>query len=119
VPANGTGDPGQQVFVGYGEGRGTSQLEIRRGQVYCNVNPDTAKRPVTIDTAIEALLTGPGACVEVLADDDSLWNRSQCEGDGYDSGGCGLAPASFAAAELTSAALFAVLLARRWRRARR
>ena len=131
VPANGSGQAGQQVFSLYDEGQyisSASELTIRGGQVYCQVNRDTAKRPVTIDTAIDAMRSEPAACVEVLANDDSLWNRSQCEGGsglGGDvvnegardsgSGGCGLAPATFAGAELTSAALFAALWARRWR----
>jgi hypothetical protein len=58
-----------------------SDLVIRDGGVYCQVNPATAKRPVTVDTALEALRAADSAaCVEVLASDDSLWNRSQCEG---------------------------------------
>ncbi len=109
-------------------------LPVRDGQVYCQVNRDTARRPVSIDTAIEALRTEGGACIEVLASDDSLWNRSQCEGgsgggeldatqgpaarrvvDDSDGGGCALSPViGFGAAELTSAALFAALIARRW-----
>jgi MYXO-CTERM domain-containing protein len=91
---------------------------------------------VTIDTAIEALRTEPAAaCIERLASEDSLWNRSQCEGgSGLDSVdgsapaeetgtategcACGLAAAaeSPGSMALTGAALLAALIARRQRR---
>jgi hypothetical protein len=111
---------------------GEAQLEqvtglvIRDGAVYCQGNPDTAKRPVSIDTAIEALRTSEtAACVQELVSEDSLWNRSPCEGGsgrggiGDSEGGCGLivAPAaSLGGVALTSVALFAALVARRYRR---
>jgi hypothetical protein len=129
LPAIGRWDVGQQVLLRFDE-EGLSSvgtdLTIVDGRVYCQVNPDTARRPVTIDTVFQAWRSEGAACIEVLASDDSLWNRSQCDGgsgegeDADDAQGCGLAPAlGFGAAELTSAAMFAALVARRRRRRRR
>jgi hypothetical protein len=127
-PAFGEGRVGAQVLVRPADGPlfVEGRLPIRDGQVYCQVNPDTANRPVSIDTAIEALRTEGAACIEVLASDDSLWNRSQCDGgsggdildDSEEGGGCALSPALGLGGELTSAVLFAALIARRYRRQR-
>jgi hypothetical protein len=135
LDATGDGQVGEQLFFAQlasetSKPSGTdvqlyqaTRLLIRDGAVYCQVNPDTAKRPVTIDTAIDALRAPSGLCVEVLASDDSLWNRSQCEGgsgrggiDVGSEGGCnlGVTPtAGLSSVVLTSAAVFAALVARR------
>jgi MYXO-CTERM domain-containing protein len=103
-----------------------TDLTIRDGSVRCQVNRDTIRRPVTVDTVIEALRAADtAACVDVLASDDSLWNRSQCEGGSgqggveASEGGCNLgvsATAGLSSVALTSAAVFAALAARRYRR---
>jgi hypothetical protein len=105
-----------------------SELAIDGETVRCNFNQDTAGRPVSIDTVIEAMLAAQSACVYVLANDDSAWNQSQCQElptnpsgstrEPATDGGCGLAGMGYpsaGAADLTSVGLFAAL-AVRWRR---
>ena len=101
-------------------------LVIDGETVRCQLNPDTAGRPVSIDTVIEALLAEGPSCVEVLATDDSAWNRSQCDAQPAESqasnplaGGCGFTQtdaASLGGAGLTSAALLAALVTYRRKR---
>lgn len=136
VGATGEGVVGQQLFFAHltsdspaSPGASAtlyqaSGLVIREEAAYCQVNPDTAGRPVTVDTAIEALrLTDSVACVNVLGTDDSDWYRSRCEYRRVDSeSGCSLSAtpsAALGSLALTSAAVFAALAARRYRRGTR
>lgn len=126
-PAIGRWEADQQALLRYDAETGAvsvdTTLELAGGRVYCRVNPGTAERPVSIDTVIEAWRSAGAACIDVLASDESRWNESYCDGGiGADDsdGGCGLLPASgLGAVELTSAALFAMLIARRRQRQRR
>jgi hypothetical protein len=91
------------------------------GDVRCQLNPGTARRPVTIDTAFEALLADGSQCVGVLANDESAWNQSQC-GESQSDEGCGFALSDgqgVGSAALTSAAVLAALLRYRRQRSRR
>jgi hypothetical protein len=125
---------GGQMFVSYSSDyypsdpepamvleRAGSRLSVNGDAVTCNYDASTARRLVSVDTAIEAMLEPErGACVAVLASDDSNWNQSECDGEQAGESGCGLAsPAGGAlvTGELTSMALLAALLLhRRWRR---
>lgn len=119
----GPGEIGAQALLGRSESTGAAyrvgaQLAIQDDTVRCEFNRATARRPVTIDTAIEAVLAGDrSSCIDVLATDDSAWNQSQC--DGFESeDNCGLAQPHGAvdAAHLTSAALCMTLILLRRRR---
>lgn len=126
---------GSQLLVGYdysaspsgvdaGGGpvlaRVNSRLRIEAGSVECDFNAVTAVRPVSVDTAFDALLAMGSECVDVLASDDSGWNQRTCDNPGLvpDSGasgsaGCGIPSSSsggLAADGLTSAALLVALL---------
>lgn len=47
----------------------------------CDFSIETASRPISKATLLEAMIAKDvNTCVEVLASDDSDWNRSQCEG---------------------------------------
>jgi hypothetical protein len=88
------------------------------GDVRCQLNQGTARRPVSVDTAFEALLAEGSECVGVLATDQSAWNQSQC-GESQPDEGCGVARSGdegVGSAALTSAALLAAVL--RYRRQR-
>jgi hypothetical protein len=123
----GSGELGQQVLFTRMLAEDTSvqrvayDLVVDDGAVRCPLNPETANRPVTVDTVFEALLAERSSCIEVFASDDSAWNRSQCREAEADEG-CGVAASagsSANASSLTSAALFVALLAlRRSRKAR-
>lgn len=96
---------------------------VIEGDVRCQLNQRTATRPVSVDTAFQALLADESSCVEVLRTDQSAWNESQCTGadQGRESGGdggCGLVrePDATGAACLTSVAVLAALVAHRRRR---
>jgi MYXO-CTERM domain-containing protein len=95
-------------------------LVIENDTARCQLNGATQKRPVTVDTVFEALRAERSSCVDVLASDDSGWNQSQCsESESESEGGCTLAStdsSSSSAWGLTSAALFAALVAYRRRR---
>jgi hypothetical protein len=119
-----SGSVGEQVFFGSSDGsllRRAHSLAIDEETVRCTLNSSTWRRPVSVNTALDALLAEKGACVELLATDDSAWNRSQCDqGLGGEDGGCALertAADTGGAVELSSAALLvALVLYRRGRR---
>jgi hypothetical protein len=92
-----------------------ADLAIRDNTVRCQLNADTARRPVTVDTTFEAFLAESSACVSVLAADDSAWNRSQCD-DEESSGGCAFAVSGLGGAGLTTVAVLAAVLSFRRRR---
>ncbi len=83
---------GDQVFVSASDGAGYYtvgwQLSIENDEVTCSVNDATQDRPVSVETAIAALEADGYDCVDVLKNDDSDWNQSQCQpgyrGDGYE-----------------------------------
>jgi hypothetical protein len=129
---------GSQLLVGYhdsasasgldaGAGpvlaRVHSQLRIEGGSVTCDYNAVTAVRPVSVDTAFEALLAMGSECVDVLASDDSGWNQRTCDnpgivpdpgasGSGASESGCGIPSAGSGGLDadgLTSAALLVAL----------
>jgi hypothetical protein len=120
---------GRQLFIGYsGEIAGEpptlqpvgSLLSIDGDAVTCAYDNQTARRPVSLDTAIDAFLAKYD-CVGVLASDDSAWNERYCDG-GVEVGeesGCALTVLGGNAvdgAELpTAALLIALLLYRRQR----
>jgi hypothetical protein len=121
---------GRQLFIGYsGESAGGtptlqhigSLLSIDDGAVTCAYDNQTARRPVSVETAIEAFLAR-NDCVGVLASDDSAWNERYCDGDieAGEESGCAVTVVdgnALVGAELTTAALLvALLLHRRWRR---
>ena len=122
-PAIGRWEAGQQVLLRFDAETDAMSvdtiLQVLNGQVHCRLDRQTAERPVTIDTVFEAWRS-EGACVDVLASDDSLWNESHCRDElVVDEGGCGMVQAiGLGAVELTSAAVFAALVARRrrWQR---
>jgi hypothetical protein len=93
--------------------------------VRCQLNGETEQRPIAVDTIFQALLAEHSSCVNVLATDNSAWNQSQCgESESADAKeqGCGFAPtvgSSIGALDLTSAALFAALVAYRRKRSAR
>ena len=99
-----------------------SGLVIDGSMVRCQLNGETGRRPVAVDTIFQALLAEHSSCVNVLATDNSAWNQSQCgESESADARekGCGFAPTVGSAAgalDLTSAALFAALVAFRRKR---
>lgn len=102
------------------------QLTIDGDSVTCDYNSATAERPVSVDTAVEALLASGGHCINVLARDDSEWNIETCDHSGLDSAvdssgqessgdgsGCSLGlgdGGAHATGALTSAAVLAALL---------
>jgi hypothetical protein len=90
------------------------------GDVRCQLNQGTARRPVTIDTVFEALLAEESQCVGVLANDQSAWNQSQC-GESESDEGCGFARGNegIGSAALTSAAILAALIRFKRRRSGR
>jgi hypothetical protein len=95
-----------------------TELVIENGTARCQINRDTERRPVTADTVFEALLAERSSCVDVLATDGSAWNQSQCS-ESESEEGCAIAAtagSSASALDLTSAALFATLIAYRRRR---
>jgi hypothetical protein len=120
---------GLQLFIGYsGESAGGapalenvgSLLSINGGAVTCAYDNQTARRPVSIDTAIEAFMAR-NDCVGVLASDDSAWNENYCDGDEVaEESGCALTLLggnALVGAELTTAVLLgALLMYRRQRR---
>lgn len=131
----GQAEEGSQVFLGQNRFDETEQWEVYRaggsltavdGEVRCTLSDETFRRPVPVETAIEALSAEPAQCVEVLATDNSGWNRSQCDGVeqsfNSESSGCSLSPtgaltdAALDATGITSATLFVALLALRRRR---
>lgn len=88
------------------------------GDVRCQLNERTQKRPISIDTAFESLLAERSSCVDVLRTDDSGWNQSQCT-ETNEEDGCGLAApadASIGSTGLASAALLLALFTYRRRR---
>jgi hypothetical protein len=91
-------------------------LAIRDNTVRCQVNADTARRPISVDTAFEAFLAENPACVSVLEADDSAWNRSQCGADEESAGGCAFAMSGLGGAGLTTVAVLAAVLSFRRRR---
>ena len=125
------GYPGQLVDGGVSLQHLGSLLSIDGGAVTCAYNSQTAGRPVSVDTAIDAFLAKSG-CVDVLASDDSAWNQKYCDGPGLErpetrppgeaaeESGCGitvLGGGALVGAELTTLGLLAaVLLYRRQRR---
>jgi hypothetical protein len=120
---------GSQLLVGYDHSASASGLDAGGGPVLarvqrlrvdgdsvtCAFNAVTAVRPVSVDTAFDALLAMGSECVDVLASDDSGWNQTTCDDSGYDAteSGCGI-PSSGSgvldAGGLTSAALLVALL---------
>jgi len=120
---------GEQLFIGYSSEnaggaptleRVGSLLSIDGGSVTCAYDSQTARRPVGVDTAIDAFLAR-NDCVGVLASDDSAWNERYCSGgEVADESGCAvtaLGGNALAGAELTTATLLvALLLHRRQRR---
>jgi hypothetical protein len=126
----GEGSPGEQILFIRDPGDTLVQrigmnLVIDGTSVRCQHSEGTQRRPVTVDTAFEALLASPSsACVDVLRTDDSGWNQSQCgPAEGESDDGCALVTpegSSLGAVSLTSAALFVALVAyRRKHRANR
>jgi hypothetical protein len=86
-----------------------SNLVVTDTDVRCQLNQGTARRPVTVDTVFDALLAETSIRLDVLANDHSAWNQSQC---GTSEGGCGLTEngnAAVGAVELTSAAILMAL----------
>lgn len=122
VSVMGSGELGEQILFRPGDEAGAfyraSQILTLEGDVRCQLNQRTAKRPVSIDTAFEALLAGQSSCVDVLRAEQSAWEQSQCIES--DDGGCGIArDADLGSAGLTSAAILVALVSyRRQRRAR-
>jgi hypothetical protein len=127
---------GSQLLVGYDGSASASgvdagggpvlarvnwRLRMEGGSVKCDFNAVTAVRPVSVDTAFDALLAMGSECVDVLASDDSGWNQTTCDDSGYDASesGCGI-PSSDSggldAGGLTSAALLVALLIHRRQR---
>jgi MYXO-CTERM domain-containing protein len=119
---------GRQLFIGYsGESAGGtstlqlvgSLLSIDDGAVTCAYDNQTAQRPVSVETAIDAFLAGRD-CVGVLASDDSAWNERYCDGDSAgEESGCAVTVVdgnALVGAELTTAALLVALLLHRRRR---
>lgn len=130
VAVQGRADAQQRVFVGRvrhedgGVGPFTvvgERLSIVGDSVLCDYNAQTAARPVSLDTAMEAILP-QSPCVGTLRVDDSAWNESTCGAEGGfgddDGGGCSVAHVdSLGGPYIASAALFAALVA--YRRLRR
>lgn len=78
-------------------------------------------RPVSVDTALDALLIENEECVDMFSKMDGRWNESHCDPSDFENEpeeGCGVASPDFGGAGLTSAALLAALLAYRRRRQR-
>jgi hypothetical protein len=134
--ARGALDVGSELLLGYDSTASMSdagapalirvqpQLAIDGSSVTCSYNSATANRPVSVDTALDALLAMGGGCIDILANDDSGWNQRTCDNSGLvdsQSETCNLAPASgdaLATGELTSAALIVALLLYRRQRVR-
>jgi hypothetical protein len=123
----GPGKMGEQLLFSRTQDAGPAQrvasgLVIDGNLVRCQLNGETERRPIAVDTIFQALLAEHSSCVNILATDNSAWNQSQCsEAESADARekGCGLAPtvgSSFGALDLTSAALFAALVAYRRKR---
>jgi MYXO-CTERM domain-containing protein len=125
---------GAQVFVGHlRDDTNPSALALERIaplltsngiSITCNYNSQTAERPLSVTTAVEALLADHNSrgCIDVLASDDGDWNQRECDGynDVAQESGCSVTHpggGGLTSGELTSAALLlALLLHRRQRR---